>query len=302
MHGPPAGTDNNGDTLAPLPPPSWGQEPLDNRNGSPPGIHNDVTIENMEDAVRSVQQHQNAPPAPLPEPKKFKMLTEPLVCFIWKKIIILFVLLFFTGFVLHQFLTGGTINQINLQRYVQKYRDGARMSDPLDKWDVSRVINMEDIFAGHTFNENLSEWDTSNVQSMSGMFKDSSVFNGDIASWDVSSVIAMAHMFDGASGFNQDISGWQVDNVEDMEMMFNGASYFNQNLSAWAVQKVKNFGMMFADAKNFNTKMCWDVDVGAVVDRIFEGAGAGACLCQYWGELEEDARDIRVCSDGDSTN
>mmetsp|Transcript_6552 Transcript_6552/g.13728 ORF Transcript_6552/g.13728 Transcript_6552/m.13728 type:complete len:353 (+) Transcript_6552:156-1214(+) len=308
FHGPPAGTDTDGGTLAPLPPPYWEQEPPDDKNGSmpmlnaPPGLQNDVTIENMEDAVRSVQQHQNAPPAPLPEPKKFRMLTMPLACFLWKKIIILFVMLFFTGFVLHQFLSGGNINQINLQRYVQKYRDGARMSQPLEQWDVGRVNSMEDLFAGHTFNENLSEWDVSNVSTTSGMFQDASVFNGDLASWDVSSVLAMSHMFDGASGFNRDISGWQVDNVEDMEMMFYGASYFNQNLSNWAVQKVKNFGMMFADAKNFNTQVCWDVDVDAVVDRIFEGAGAGACLCQYWGELEEDARDIRVCSDADSTN
>eukprot|EP00588_Corethron_pennatum_P001037 CAMPEP_0194286662 /NCGR_PEP_ID=MMETSP0169-20130528/32996_1 /TAXON_ID=218684 /ORGANISM="Corethron pennatum, Strain L29A3" /LENGTH=362 /DNA_ID=CAMNT_0039033153 /DNA_START=79 /DNA_END=1167 /DNA_ORIENTATION=+ len=298
MHGPPAGTD-------PLPPPSWGEEPLDDRNGSipmldaPPDIHNRVTIENMEDAVRSVQQHQRAPPAPLPAPKKFKMLTEPLVCFIWKKIIILFVMLFFTGFVLHQFLSGGNINQINLGRYVQKYRDGARMSQPLAQWDVMRVNNMGELFAGHTFNEDLNEWDVSGVSTTAGMFRDASVFNGDIAAWDVSSVLSMAHMFDGASGFDRDISGWQVDNVEDMEMMFYGASYFNQNLSAWAVRKVKNFGMMFAEARNFNTKVCWDVDAGAIVDRIFEGAGARACLCEYLGDAEgEEARDVRVCSSG----
>merc|ERR1712046_48454 len=64
----------------------------------------------------------------------------------------------------------------------------------LSKWDVSKVINMANMFEDSSFNGDLSKWDVSKVTDMVSMFLDSK-FNGDLSKWDVSKVTRMAHMF-----------------------------------------------------------------------------------------------------------
>ena len=74
----------------------------------------------------------------------------------------------------------------------------------MNKWDVSNVTNMEDMFARSKFNQEISSWDMSSVTDMSSMFNETP-FNQDIGKWDVSKVIVARNMFY-KTPFNQDIS------------------------------------------------------------------------------------------------
>jgi surface protein len=61
----------------------------------------------------------------------------------------------------------------------------------INKWDVSKVTNMNGLFFAERFNE----------------------FNQDISNWDVSNVTDMRHMFALCKSFNQDISKWDTSNI-----------------------------------------------------------------------------------------
>ena len=128
-------------------------------------------------------------------------------------------------------------------------------------WDVSRVTNMDFLFAERHFDEPIGGWDVSNVESMEGMFQDTSSFNQPIGGWNVSNVKNMSSMFAGGSGsFNQPIGGWDVSSVKNMSSMFASATVFNQPIGGWDVSKVENMGSMFQGAISFNQPIGgWDV-------------------------------------------
>lgn len=122
----------------------------------------------------------------------------------------------------------------------------------ISQWDVSNVINMDDMFAGSDFNGDISHWDVSNVQSMDMMFE-GAAFNGDISEWDVSRVQSMDRMFR-YSKFNGDISKWNVSNVTSMDEMFFG-SVFNGDISNWDVRRCDWFCGMF-----YHSAFCGDLE------------------------------------------
>ena len=72
------------------------------------------------------------------------------------------------------------------------------------------------------FNSNLAFWDVSKVVDMEGLFAGASTFNKPIGYWDTSNVTKMSHMFENAESFNQDVSKWDVDSVthDNFENMF----------------------------------------------------------------------------------
>lgn len=133
--------------------------------------------------------------------------------------------------------------------------------DGIEKWDVSKVTNMEGMFSWATqFNSDLSQWDISNVTDMSRMFRGAKKFNSDISQWNVSNVTNMSRMFSGASNFNSDLSQWKVSKVTNMGGMFRGASKFNSDLSKWDVSNVTDMEEMFSGASVFNSDLSkWDV-------------------------------------------
>lgn len=152
----------------------------------------------------------------------------------------------------------------------------------IDNWNVSAVTDMNFMFEGTAFNQDIGDWNVSNVGSMSEMFEDCS-FGSDISDWDVSNVTDMSYMFYGNastgpsiggwnvsrvqdmedmfenSAFNSDISGWDVSSVKNMSSMFENDSVFNQNLSSWTVSSVSNMVGMFSNTQ-FNQNISgWDV-------------------------------------------
>jgi len=109
-----------------------------------------------------------------------------------------------------------------------------------DNWNVSSVQNMNSMFLGSPFNQDLSTWDVSSVTNMAYMFYNVTEFNQDIGNWDVSSVTTMRSMFNRASSFNQDIGGWDVANVTLRYEMFYTATAFDQDISDWDIGKETN--------------------------------------------------------------
>jgi hypothetical protein len=122
----------------------------------------------------------------------------------------------------------------------------------ISQWDVSNVINMDEMFSGSDFNGDISRWDVANVDSMYGMFK-YSAFNGDISEWNVSNVQCMSNMFEG-SVFNGDLSKWDVSRVNRMDDMFR-YSKFNWDISNWDVGMCRSFGGMF-----YRSAFCGDLE------------------------------------------
>jgi surface protein len=144
----------------------------------------------------------------------------------------------------------------------------------MNEWDVSRVINMGNMFRDATsFNQSIGNWNVSSVTSMIMMFYIASSFNQDIGKWNVSSVRSMVYMFQGASSFNQNISRWDVSNVKNMYNIFRRASSFNQDIGDWNVSSVTSMSYVFQGASSFNQDISkWDV--GNVLDMhdMFSGA------------------------------
>lgn len=92
----------------------------------------------------------------------------------------------------------------------------------ISNWDVSKVINMEDMFALSELNEDISSWDVSNVEDMSKMFY-KSIFNQDISRWNISSVRTMKDMFVN-SKFNHNLGFWDLSN-KNTDDMFSYSEY-----------------------------------------------------------------------------
>lgn len=114
------------------------------------------------------------------------------------------------------------------------FADAVSFDQPLDRWDVSRVINMSSMFAGATsFNQPLAGWQTGEVRYMGGIFLAASSFNQPLDEWDVSNIVDLSNAFNGAVTFNQPLGSWDVGNARAMSWMFSAAKSFSQDLSTW---------------------------------------------------------------------
>ena len=52
------------------------------------------------------------------------------------------------------------------------FADAEAFNQPLNKWDVSNVTDMEEMFEDAPFNQPLNNWNVSNVRYMNFMFMD----------------------------------------------------------------------------------------------------------------------------------
>jgi len=127
-------------------------------------------------------------------------------------------------------------------------------------WDVSKVTNMQYIFASATrFNSNLNDWDVSNVRNTRCAFAETRLFNQPLDNWDVSNVKSMRCMFRSAKKFNQPLNSWNTKNVRDLGFMFAWASVFNQPLNKWETKNVNNMESLFRCATDFDQELAmWD--------------------------------------------
>jgi surface protein len=151
-------------------------------------------------------------------------------------------------------------------------------------WNTSCITNMEGVFIGSDFNQDISGWDTGAVTIMAELFEGAFAFNQPIGGWDTSQVTDMSYMFYGTpfnqpldnwdtgsvtnmrglfsdSAFNQDISGWDTGAVTIMAELFEGAFAFNQPIGSWDTSQVTDISYMFYD--DLNVSMVFDQDLSA---------------------------------------
>ena len=157
-------------------------------------------------------------------------------------------------------------NNGNIKRIVNSEIERLGNKADLNHIDVSGVTNMEFLFEGSDFNEDISNWNVGNVKDMSHMFNGSK-FNQDISNWNVGNVKDMSGMFY-KSIFNQDISNWDVSNVEHMDAMFFN-SKFNQDISSWDVGNVRNMYSMFYKSQFNQDINMWNYNFKAI-DKLVE--------------------------------
>ena len=125
----------------------------------------------------------------------------------------------------------------------------------------------------------IGNWDVSRVTDMQAMFAGAELFNQDISKWDVSSVTDMAMLFNGTKSFNGDISKWDVSRVTDMSRMFNDAKSFNIDIYKWDVSRVANMTYMFKNAQSFNQTLCGEAWVSSEATQtdMFDGSLGSIC-------------------------
>ena len=127
----------------------------------------------------------------------------------------------------------------------------------ISEWNVSEVLNMDDMFKNSNINQSLKKWDVSNVTSMKRMFFYCQEFNQNLNGWGAktSKVKLMNNMFSGCFKFNQPLNDWCVISVTNMEGMFLECRQFDQPLNKWDVIQVKNMQNMFNGCKKFNQSL-----------------------------------------------
>ena len=130
-----------------------------------------------------------------------------------------------------------------------------KFNQPLDKWNVSNVTNMNCMFFNcQEFNQSLNNWNVSKVKNMRCMFYNCRNFNQPLNNWNLSNVTDMSYMFWNCCVFNQSINDWNVSNVRFMYRMFNYCNQFNQPLNNWDISYVIDMNNIFLGCK-FNLNM-----------------------------------------------
>merc|ERR1712048_1476352 len=155
------------------------------------------------------------------------------------------------------------------------------------------------MFAGTTFDYDISKWDVISVTNMDQMFSNAASFNHKLCgfSW-IRSEASKERMFEGSSGSitsrecsnifsprskaelqpavdaclelspegdcangpHGPIGEWDVSRVSDMSDLFLGASSFQGDISKWDVSSVKDMSSMFVSALSFDSDIsAWDV-------------------------------------------
>ena len=135
--------------------------------------------------------------------------------------------------------------------------------------DVSNVTNMNSMFEGTSFNQNINNWDVSNVEDMCSMFKDTP-FNHPLNNWNVSNVINMMYMFFNTP-FNQPLNNWDVSNVRDMFSTFENSN-FNQPLDNWDVSKNSYLSLLFKNSPFNQDISSWNIRSNCYFDSMFENS------------------------------
>ncbi len=137
-----------------------------------------------------------------------------------------------------------------------------------NKWNVSTITDMANMFDKSAFGQDISSWDVSNVTDMAYLFFSTQHFNHDISNWDVGNVVNMEGTF-GSSSFIQDVTGWNVSNVTNMDFLFN-STYFDQDISNWNVSNVTSMRHMLSQS-NFNQDISsWDISNVTDMSNIFD--------------------------------
>ena len=135
-------------------------------------------------------------------------------------------------------------------------------NQPLDKWDVSNVTDMSEMFSTncseYAFNQDIGNWDVSNVTEMQYMFYNAKLFNKPLDNWNVSNVTNMLNVFVGAESFNHPIGDWDVSNVTSMDYTFiNKLTTAKKTIQ---FDKIENINSEYFTLNIYQSSDCFEVE------------------------------------------
>jgi len=143
------------------------------------------------------------------------------------------------------------LQQIVIERIKQDQNADLNDIDTFKITDMSGLFNWWDIKV-HPYNIKIDKWDVSNVENMSDMFKGCTFLNCDVSNWNTRKVKYMDGMFNGCHNIiSPGVGNWNISNVENITWMFVHCSRFNEDLSKWDVSKIKNMRELFYRCFNF---------------------------------------------------
>ena len=153
------------------------------------------------------------------------------------------------------------------------HRNCGFISIDFEKWDVSNVTSMKNMFFGCYNIKGISNWNTSNIRNMSYMFSECRDIP-DISNWDTSKVIDMSYMFSKSYLNNiPDISNWNTSKVLDMSYMFSECRDI-PDISNWDTSNVKNMKGLFYNSTLLSSLpdiSKWNVNNVECMAHIFDG-------------------------------
>ncbi len=153
----------------------------------------------------------------------------------------------------------------------------------LSSWNTSKAINMRRMFqsSGSFEFTGLDGWDVSKVTDMSEMFAGeeakAEIAGIDFTQWNTSSAQNMAGMFAGATGLEElDLTGWDTSHVTDMRQMFMDSGFERISIGTFTSKSIQNMSSMFEGCQNLEeiTLTAWTpVDSGEVnLQNILNGS------------------------------
>ena len=160
-------------------------------------------------------------------------------------------------------------------------------NQPIGNWDVSNVVNMQDMFAvAIAFNQDISGWNTSNVLTMNEMFIYASAFNQNLGNWNLSSIIVLPNCNDScrANAQSNGIINLGMGNMLRQSGM--DCSNYSLTLQGWAANlgSTTPAGMVMSSS-NYPSNLSYNNDTATTAARaalvaagwVFYDNGSTAC-------------------------
>ena len=150
---------------------------------------------------------------------------------------------------------------------------GSDFNQPINNWEVGSVTNMYRLFRHSDFNQPLNNWDMSKVVNLGQMFYRNTNFNQPLDNWVLSSANSISFIFENCRSFDQPLNNWDTSTITDMRGAFKSTHSFNQPLDNWDVSNVTRMDDMFRDARIFNENIDnWDVSSVTSMHEMFKDA------------------------------
>ena len=170
---------------------------------------------------------------------------------------------------------GSKMNYISM---FAAFKDCAEL-DEITAPDVPKgeFRNIQSMFQGCTKLskiKSLDKWDVSKIENMSNVFSGCLAFTGDgISSWKPANCEKFQSMFSGCTKFNQNLAGWKnyTSKAKYFQGMFNDCiAFLGDGLDEWNVSNAKNFSQMFYGCRNLAFKPDnWDVSKAEFMSEMF---------------------------------
>ena len=167
----------------------------------------------------------------------------------------------------------------------------------VSKWDVSKVTNMNSIFAWCTNLESvgdLSSWNVSKVRYMTGMFYNCKNLKspGDLSEWNTKNLNNTDYMFYKCDKLKDvgDFSNWIMSKIDDISYMFYGCENLKSigDISGWNLRSIKSMIRTFCNCSNLKSVgnlNNWNISnmYGEDMRDTFEGSGITDIPAWYKG-------------------